>query len=95
MERQQDESKEFKASLIKFNDTLDKVNANMTNLNINQEQMRTDVNEIGNRVEEIEKKADENKIEPTKIFMKILGFVGTLVGGAIVAYVYMKLGLNK
>lgn len=95
MERQQEESKEFKESLNKFNVTIDKVNENLTNLNHNQQQMKDDMNEIGNRVEEIEKKADEHKIDPMKIFLKTLGFIGTLVGGAIAAYIYMKLGLSK
>jgi cytochrome c556 len=94
MERQQEESKEFKASLNKFNDTLQNVNENLTNLNINQQQMKIDMNEIGNRVEEIEKKSDEHKIDPMKVVLKILGFVGTLVGGAIATFLYMKLGLK-
>jgi chromosome segregation ATPase len=86
---------EQKEQMKEFSKTLNNVNENLTNLNINQQQMKQEVNEIGNRVEDIEKRADEHKIDPMKVFMKILGFVGTLVGGAIAAFLYMKLGIKN
>jgi chromosome segregation ATPase len=101
LQMQTDVNAEQNKQMREFGTTLNNVNDNLTNLNISQQQfktdmneIKTDMNEIGSRVEEIEKKADEHKIDPVKVFLKILGFIGTIVGGAIAAYVYIKLGLK-
>jgi chromosome segregation ATPase len=101
MERQQEESKEFKSSLNKFNDTLDKVNENLTNLNLNQhnlnltqQQMKDDMTEIGSRVTEIERNQDENKIDTIKLIKAILSYVATGIGSIAIAYLLYKFGIS-
>jgi hypothetical protein len=95
MERQIDDTKEFKLQLKEFSKTLINVNENLTNLNMNQQQMKQDMAEIGNRVTDIERHQEEHKIDPMKLFKSILSYVVTGAGSIIIAYLIYKLGLSK
>jgi hypothetical protein len=90
---QVEESKKRDIQMEKFSDTLDRVNDNLTNLNISHNQMKQDMSEIGNRVNDIEKYQEESKIDPLQLFKNLIGYVFSIVGGIIVAILYMKLGL--
>jgi hypothetical protein len=94
MERQQEESKEFKVSLQKFNETLEKVNDNLTNLNLTQQQMKDDMNEIGSRVTDIEKHQESQNINTNSLFKGILKEIGIGIGAIIVAYLLFKFGIS-
>lgn len=80
-------TKQLTEQMDKFSDTLIKVNENLTNLNSKQEL-------LDERVTGIEFNLNENKIDPMKIFVRILAYGGTLIGGIIAAWLYMQLGLK-
>lgn len=82
------EARELKQQerMDRFADTLDHINQNLTNLNSSQEQ-------LGERVTDIEGTLQSQNINAVQVFMKILGYAGTLVGGIILAYILFKLGL--
>jgi chromosome segregation ATPase len=94
LKMQTDVNAEQNKQMREFSTTLNNVNDNLTNLNISQQQLKTDMNEIGNRVEEIEKKADEHKIDPMKIFKSIMLYLGTAVSSILIAYIIWRLGIK-
>jgi predicted nuclease with TOPRIM domain len=67
----------------KFGDTLDRVDTNLTNLNNNQMQ-------LGERVTEIEGFLSKQKFSMTDV----LKYIGAIVGGILLAWIYIKLGLK-
>lgn len=91
-ERRQDErDRKQQEQLDKFADTIEKVNDNLTSLNTTQQHLQSEVGQIGDRVEEIEKKADEKKIDPSKVFKEIIYKV---IPSFILAYLLFKFGLK-
>lgn len=94
MELQSKANEKQNAQLEKFGETLIQVNLNLTNINNSQQQLQKEVIQIGNRVEVIEQKSDENKLDPSKVIWKIVGWVVGAIGAIILAYVLFKLGLK-
>lgn len=93
LKMQIDLNKEQQIQMSKFGDTIEKVNINLTSLNETQKQFQTELTQINTRVGAIEDSSDNNKIEPIKLFLKILGWAALVVGGIISAYIYKGLGL--
>lgn len=93
LKMQIDLNKEQQIQMSKFGDAIEKVNINLTSLNETQKQFQTELTQINTRVGAIEDSSDNNKIEPIKLFLKILGWAALVVGGIISAYIYKGLGL--
>jgi hypothetical protein len=81
---QMETSKEQQKTLDKFADTLERVNMNLTNLNNSQQQ-------LGERVTEIEGFLSGQKFSMTDV----LKYIGAIIGGIILAWVYIKLGIKQ
>lgn len=77
----------------RFAATLEKIDDNLTGLNNSQEKLTTTQEQLGERVTDIEGTLQSQNINAVQMFIKFLGYAGTLIGGIIAAYVYMKLGL--
>lgn len=92
--RQLERDKKQQEQLDKFGNAMEEVVVSLANINHTQQQLKEDMGEIGNRVADIEKSQEESKIDPIKIFLKILAFGGTLLGGILAAWLYMQLGLK-
>jgi predicted Holliday junction resolvase-like endonuclease len=67
----------------KFGDTLERVDLSLNNLNNSQQQ-------LGDRVSEIEGFLSNQKFSMTDV----LKYLGAIVGGIILAWIYVKLGLK-
>lgn len=93
LKMQIDLNKEQQIQMNKFGDTIEKVNTNLTSLNETQKQFQSELSVINTRVGAIEESSEENKIDPMKLFLKILGWSALVVGGIISAYIYKGLGL--
>lgn len=95
MELQTKSNEKQNVQLEKFGETLNRVDINLTNLNNSQQQLQKEVVAIGSRVEVIEQKADENKLDPFKLFLKVLGWVGGIFSALFIAYLAYKFGWNN
>jgi len=93
LKMQIDLNKEQQIQMNKFGDTIEKVNTNLTSLNETQKQFQSELSVINTRVGAIEESSEKNKIDPMKLFLKILGWSALVVGGIISAYIYKGLGL--
>lgn len=93
LKMQIDLNKEQQVQMNKFGDTIEKVNTNLTSLNETQKQFQSELSVINTRVGAIEESSEKIKIDPMKLFLKILGWSALVVGGIISAYIYKGLGL--
>ncbi|PLR72337.1 hypothetical protein [Bacillus sp. UMB0728] len=91
--RYEDRDKRQQEQMDRFATTLSNIDLNLTNLNNSQEKLTSTQEQLGERVSDIEGTLQSQNINAVQVFMKILGYVGTLLGGIIMAYVLFKLNL--
>ncbi|RYI32028.1 hypothetical protein EVU96_00010 [Bacillus infantis] len=93
VEMQMEINKEQQEQMKEQHQTLLKVNDNLTGLNNSQQKLNENQEQLSVRVSDIESTLQSHNINAVQIFKKSLGYIVTLAGGVIAAYVYMKLGL--
>jgi chromosome segregation ATPase len=93
MARQIDDSQKRDQQMEKFESTLLKVNENLTNLNNSQQKLGEHQEKLGERVSSIENAIEDTKKNRIKTIINSLKYIGTLLVGFGIAYLYKKLGL--
>ena len=92
--RQEIRDEKQSVQMEKFGDTLQLVNRNLSDLNKTQQQIKDDMDGVSGRVTDIESTISAQKIDPISVLKKIFAYVATAVGGIIIAWIYITLGLK-